>query len=467
VTSTVPAARDGRRRTAPTLSPTAVVIGALVIGGTMVAGYVALVLRTLHVDPLDRGFVLPLVFIVSVSLVAFGWLARRHPDEPWLFWLLLIGLGARLIGAYLRYRSLTDAYSGVGDATGYDSYGHDFASAIFLNSATPHLPDLSATNFMRGTTGGLYVVTGPEIYTGFFVYAYAAFWGSYLWYRAAADAVPMLNRRLYLALLLLVPSLAYWPSSISKEAVMMLGTGAFAYAASLLLRRRGFVAFPIGVASALLVNQVRPHLAAMCALALTVAYVFGRVRARDERPGSIHLGRVLCTIALVVGSAVAVVHASDFLRLDSLSPDAVAERLQEQAATTAEGTTFDAPEPSLTVAAIPNGLVTVLFRPFLTEADSTFIALAAVEATAFAVLAIWRWQSILLGLRSLRRYPFLLYALVFLLVFATAFSSFRNLGLLARERSLVLPAFFLFCSIRAPIAARIVPVRRARAVGVT
>ena len=78
---------------------------------------------------------------------------------------------------------------------------------------------------MELITTGVYTVIGPITLAGFLVFSSFAFWGAYLLYRAFRIAVPNGDARRYALLVFLLPSMLYWPSSIGKEAWLMLFVG--------------------------------------------------------------------------------------------------------------------------------------------------------------------------------------------------------------------------------------------------
>jgi hypothetical protein len=81
----------------------------------------------------------------------------------------------------------------------------------------------------------VYLVTGTSRWAGSIVFAWLAFGGRLLMWRALRRAVPEADDKRYLLLLLFFPSLLYWPASIGKEALMMLALGVVSYAAAQLL----------------------------------------------------------------------------------------------------------------------------------------------------------------------------------------------------------------------------------------
>jgi hypothetical protein len=309
-------------------------------------------------------------------------------------------------------------------------------------------------------------IGGPSFIGGFLIFGYGAFWGAYLWYRAAADAIPTLNKRLFLGIVLFLPSIAFWPSSIGKEAVMILGLGGMAYGASLLLRRRGVQAVLVLVPAALLVNVVRPHLAAIFGLALAAAYVLGRVKS-DRRMVAPGITRLFGIAAVIGLSIVTANQAADFLDLEGgISRSSLEEGLARQSArNTTGGSSFD-PNARLSIESLPASLWTTLFRPLPYEADDGFIAIAALENAAILGFSVLRIRSLGWSVRNIRKVPFVMFCFVVVLIYGAIYSSFGNFGLLVRQRSLALPAFFALLSIDSPKRRnRAVPTAGARALG--
>ena len=94
--------------------------------------------------------------------------------------------------------------------------------------AGAQLDNIRKTNFLRWFTGVVYYLFGTDMIAGFIVFGLIAFVGSYLWYRATVEAVPFLDRRLYFLIVMFVPSILFWPSSIGKEALMQFAIGSAA-----------------------------------------------------------------------------------------------------------------------------------------------------------------------------------------------------------------------------------------------
>jgi hypothetical protein len=91
------------------------------------------------------------------------------------------------------------------------------------------------------------------------------------------------------------------------------------------------------------------------------------------------------------------------------------------------------------LADVPAAIGRVLFRPYPTEAHNAQALLSSLEGVALMALLIWRLPRMIRGLSSLRRRPYLMFSLFFTVGFVTVFSAIFNLGILARQRSQVLP----------------------------
>ena len=141
-----------------------------------------------------------------------------------------------------------------------------------------------------------YSVTGASVYVGYAVFAWLSFWGLYFLYRAFQTAIPDGDHRRYALLVFFLPSLVFWPSSIGKEAWMLLGIGLTAFgAAKLLVGSWGWV-LPLaaGLGGTAL---VRPHVTAMLATAITAGVVLRRSLRRTSILAPVW--RVVVTVAAV------------------------------------------------------------------------------------------------------------------------------------------------------------------------
>jgi hypothetical protein len=387
-------------------------------------------------------FLVPITALLYAS--AFARYARvRYPDEPFYGRWVIYGVLVKLSASWFRYYTLQNTYDGQGDATGYDTFGREFARAWLNGTTEPFVEDLRRTNFIRWFTGVIYYLFGSNMLAGFFIFGAFALIGSILWYRATVDAVPFANKRLYLGLVLFAPSIAFWPSSIGKESLMQLGIGIVALGTSVVLRQRLIRGLLIALPGGWLLWVVRPHLLALVTLAAGVAYLTGRLRSSSSGAGAL-LSRPGGAVIIALLMVFTVSQGAKFLGIDSLSLDSIQAELDEQTERSAQGgSEFDNGGNSLNPIYLPRGAATVLLRPFPWETDSPLQLISSLESAMLGALIVARLGSVRLSLSRARRFPFLIYAWTLTLAYSMTFSSFANFGLLVRQRSLVLPALFV------------------------
>lgn len=99
--------------------------------------------------------------------------------------------------------------------------------------------------------------------------------------------------------------------------------------------------------------------------------------------------------------------------------------------------------------------VTVLFRPFPPESHGFKELLGATEALFLTGLFMVSWRRLRALPRRLRDEPYYALAVAFLLMFVYAFATVANFGILARERTQLMPFVFVLLAAPAPaLAAR-------------
>ena len=344
------------------------------------------------IDYLGVAFVpiAALLFAVAASRR----ITRTHPDESWVGRWLIIGVLAKITASYVRYLTLVVGYEGNGDASGYDHVGRQLARAWMGNGTDPGLETLRQTNFVRWFTGVVYFLFGSNMVAGFFLFGLLALLGSYLWYRATVDAVPFIDKRLYLGLVLFAPSIMFWPSSIGKESLMQLGIGAMALGTSYLVRQNLLMGLIYGGGGGWLLWVVRPHLLALVTIAAGFAYIIGRVRPSKEGSGNV-LVRSLGLVVVAVLVAFSIGQGAEFLGIEDLSLSSVETSLDDQKERSAQGgSSFDNGGNYLSPVNLPRGIVTVLLRPFPWETDTPFQLLASLESAILGCFIIVRLSSL-------------------------------------------------------------------------
>jgi len=434
------------RTPAPLETRVAVGLGGTLVGVTLTV-LVLLLLVSLRMSGLPVALFLTPV-LLAASWPAFARQARRERDQR-LAQLLMAALCLKLLGSLVRYWVAVYVYGGFADALMYHDYGTGLAMRFRAGDFHTGLDSLSSTDFIRFFTGLVYTVTGSSVYAGFLLYSWLGFWGMFYLYRAFVIAVPDGNRRSYARLLFFLPSMLYWPSSIGKEAWMLFCLGLAAFGTARLLTGRPWRGLALAGTALWLGALVRPHVTGMAALALVVAYLVARPPRRLGALGPVV--KLFALVALLAVAGLLLGKASSYLLEKGIDPqDGVSNVLGESARRTGQGgSSFNAPTAVGSPAKLPLAVVTILFRPFPFEAHNAQVAVTALESTLLLCLTVARRRGVWQALRHPRRRPYMAFVAVYSLLFVFAFSSIANFGILARERTQLLPFFLVLLAVPA------------------
>jgi hypothetical protein len=366
--------------------------------------------------------------------------AARVEAWPALGWIVMAASVLRLGGAVARYHVTYGVYSGVADASTYTTV------------ASQHYKAFRHYHFFWPNTGvfhGLipwldtiiYSLFGPTQLGAFLVFSWISLIGTYLFYRAFRIGYPEGDGRRYAALAFFLPSMMYWPSSLGKEAWMVLSLGLASYGVARALAGRvgGYVSLAAGVGGMLL---VRPHLGLIFLPAAVIAFVLRRTTPGRRRP----IGRLVGIAVLVVCCLAVVGKAQSYFGITNLDVQSVTKQLNTTRQQTDIGSSAFNPPNARSPLGYPEAVVTVLFRPFPWEAHSLTVRVASLEGVLLVCLTVASWRR-LRGLpRALWENPYVTYAFVYSALFVLAFSNFANFGILARQRVQLLPLFLVLLS---------------------
>jgi len=375
-----------------------------------------------------------------LSISAVGRTMRREVDEKWLASWIVIGFVAKVAGTYARYYMVMYLY-GAGDSLRYYSAAVQMAE-IWKTGSIPPLSGSGSlgTQVVEATTGGLFAIATPSLLGGFVLFAMISYLGQLGLYAAFRRWAQPHQLKPYAFLVLILPTYAFWPSSIGKDALVVLFLGLAAYSVSRLLESFELRwVLPVGLSLGGL-GLIRIHVAALVALALVGAVVVSKLRIGA---GVLAKGRKFITFA---GAAAAVVVAvsliPDIVGLELSSAGDIAPFTEEITRRTSEDGTVASGNPVRSVVDVPAAMALVLFRPFIFEATQVQHLLAAAETTFILLLTIWKLPAMIRSWGQWRRNGYLVFCTLYTVGFAIVFSVVRNLGIIARQRGQVL-AFFL------------------------
>lgn len=387
------------------------------------------------------GAAITVPILVAVNAVLIRRVSRGV-EEPWLAGLLGAAFALKMVGAMARYYVAYIVYAGAADAQRYNLYAASYYKVWRDGVVSFEWGGKQGTQWMELITTALYTVIGPSPLAAFAIFASFAFWGQYFLFKAFRTALPEGNHKRYAVLVLLLPSLLYWPSSIGKEAWLMFFVGVTALGAAYLFAHRRH-AIPLLLVGAAGASLLRPHLAVLLFAALFVAQLF--------RPTAVRSTGILSKVAgvFVLGAAAFVLtsQSASFLGIDDLSWQAVSDSVDSASEQASEGNSSFESTPIQSPADIPSAVITVLFRPFPFEAHNAQMLMQGLEGVLLIVLVVRSWPRIRRLPSLLRTNPYVTFCVVYVACFIWAFSGFGNFGILARQRVLMIPFFVILLAL--------------------
>lgn len=391
-------------------------------------------------SPLGTAAVVLFFFVV---MAVIGTMMASPKDRAWLPMVVIGGYIAKLLGSTARYLVLNLVYNGKGDAAGYHGSGLEL-SDVWRSFQVPTNVERVGTDVVEAITGLLYVPYQPSMLGGFFIFASLAFLGQLLLYAAFRHSFSARHLKWYAGLIFFWPTMVYWPSSIGKEALMILWIGVTSYGVARLLKgyHPGWVAvIAIGLVGG---GIIRLHMSLLLAGSLVIALLIGKAPAVK---GAKFRRFALLGTAAVGLAVVAMFTAADFgvdltaVASAEAATDEVGNVLSGVADQTDKGGSAVEGAAVTSPLDLPEAILRVLFRPLPNEATTFQLLASSVEGTLLLAVFLFRLPWILRNLFRSRRTPYAIFAFVYTGAFIIAFSAILNLGIMARQRSQVIPFF--------------------------
>lgn len=380
-----------------------------------------------------------LFFIVALICAALGVISFSSLPRA-LKAIVGAGLALRVLGALARYGVMVGVYDGVGDAVRYYREGLVYAERFRLldfsplwDSAQWHSQTWWGTQFMFFPSGLVLSLIGPTMLGEFIIFSLFAFLGLVCFVVAFHRAFPDAPIARYAAWLLLFPSLWFWPSSVGKESITLLGVG---LATLGFVGRHGRMRLVPLVLGLLLVFSIRPQVVSVLVGCAALAQ-WGSLR------GKWSMGRIAQGIAILAIGLTVVWYSGRELGIASFDSEGLEGYVSSDAARrVGGGSGIDAVTIGLSGA--PIAVINVLFRPFPWEADNAMILFSSVEIAGLWLLLWWRRRNVIAALRQLHSSRFIALTLAFIVFYSAALGMMMsNLAIIARQRIFLFPFLFL------------------------
>jgi len=398
----------------------------------------------LVVIPSEEWIVLPIYFLMLgllAMILYVGGIRTIDPEFPGALFFLAFVL--KMLGGLARYWIVADVYQFRADAPLYHEQGQYVAQ--FLRQL-----DLSVFEWYtfrgEGTTGLIqvtavfYTILPPSLSAMFFWFAGLAFMGSVLFYRAFCLTFPDRSTNFYRIVVFFLPTILFWPSSLGKEAWIFFNIGIITYGLALYFRRGQPLGLIMTIIPLMLIFVVRPHIATMVVLALAIAILFSFLKIGNQQSPIVW---ILGVGAIVGLGGFILPRAQDYIGVQELSLEDIQSSYQYYQGNTSQGGSSFETYSILSPTGFVLGIMTVLFRPFPWEADNSQMMVTALESFAWLWMAWSRRHIFLARCRTLWTDPWVAFLVFCSLFMILAFTTFGNFGILARQRVLFLPFFWM------------------------
>lgn len=271
-------------------------------------------------------------------------------------------------------------------------------------------------------------------------FSYFGLLGSWLAYRGVAEYRKQAGPALFYWFALF-PSVLFWSSTLGKDPLCILFLGAATYSVSrwfATTQKRHLAWF---VLWAFAVAVIRPWWAVILAVSLLVALRFGK-------SGKM---RLFALPAIVLLLTVGAVITSNHFQLSDLDSTVAFVDTHTRAASSG-GSAQQVPEfggVTDILLFLPQGVITVLFRPFPWEAHNAFALFASLENSFLLLLIIIYLRSIRYKLRTDEISQWSLVIIAAWLIIYALFG-YQNLGTAVRYRAPVIPFILMLIGVGAP-----------------
>jgi hypothetical protein len=293
-------------------------------------------------------------------------------------------------------------------------------------------------------TGLLYLPFGPTAGGMTFLSGLLGFVGSLCFVGAAATSLQGRPLKGYTIFVMMLPSILFWSTIFGKDSWVFFGLGLGSFGIAKWLKHRtwsGLLKALVGIG---VVGAFRPHIALAIILSLALTTLVSR-----ERKARLSGTKSIVVLVLLVPLMFFMWRGVSYLTgISEVSEESIVGRITDQGVYTRAGGGSDVATTEIHstrefISQLPTGAVRLLFRPFLWEATSPFMFLAALDNLILIGVLVVKHHNVVDTLRHLRTRPFAFYCFVLSIELAVIFSTVPNLGLLMRQKTQITPLLYV------------------------
>ena len=376
--------------------------------------------------------------VLTILALVFAQMRGNRGGVWYLPSILVLGVFLRALGSTVRYEIIIRVYGGTGDARSY------YYDGQHLSSRTGGLLTLDywfdgrwwGTDFITRISGLITTLIGPTIRGEFLLFSLFGFLGLVAMAIAFHNVQPGKEAANFAHLAWIWPSLWFWPSSVGKEALLVLAIGLAVLGYAGKQSKMSLLPYVAGMALAF---SIRPHVAAVLAAATAVAYWLGTWKGWSFR-------RAVEGIAMLAVASVAIFQMQSQLGFDA-DLEGIQDFVSHTAGQTLSGGSKIQPA-TLGPAGIPVAFMNVWMRPFPWEAHNMTALVASGEIVLLWALIFYRRKAVWMALRFWRQHRLLQFALPFLFFYTMMIGlAFANLGIIARQRAPIFPFMLMLITV--------------------
>jgi hypothetical protein len=392
--------------------------------------------------------------VVAVALFALGRryirrIVRAEGGDPWLAKALTACLVVHLLAAPLQIWAVNHLYGGVADYSRYIYKGAGIAGNFrhFDFTLPQGFGGIVDNGSISIVAAALFAIVGIDQAAAFLIMSFLAFVGITCFYRAFTLTFSGVGNRRYGYLIFFLPSLIFWTADVSKEAIMLFLLGVLTYGcAQVLARRGGFRPWLLILASIAGSAFVRPNEMLLVLGAFTIAVLFRPPSATVKFEPARRTASLVLLASLVLVVMFVTLHF-----LPGLHGSVNLNQINQQNQGTGSGLGSSGVSYSQSPAAFPKDVYVVLFDPLPFSAHGSGEKFQALQNTVLLVLLVLSLRNLRILPRAAFARPYLIMCFIYVVSFCYFFAALGNLGLIAREATVMVPLYLvLLCIPRGP-----------------